>query len=267
MKSLRVVTLNLWNVTGDWEQRREVIRRDLRALDPDLIAFQEVVDPGQTGDFDQARDACEGLGVAAHSQFVSAPAAGWPIGNSILSRWPIRRHVSFELPNGGTSEVRAALFTEIDSPIGVIPFATTHLNWKLDEGHVRVEQVKALVEKLESLASADDYPLIIAGDFNAEPISDEIRYLRGHTGLGGKCTYFADSFATAGDGSPGYTFCRHNPNAATSFEPDRRLDYIFVRRREALLRGHALRSWVCFDKPREEVWASDHFGVAVDLGV
>lgn len=267
MTSLRVLTLNLWNVSGDWAARREVIRAALRELDPDLVAFQEVLDPDQTGGFEQAAELCEGLGVNTHRRFGKAPAAGWPIGNAILSRWPIVRHVEIDLPTCGTPEQRAMLYTEIDSPFGLIPFTTTHLNWKLDEGHVRVEQIRFVVAQIERLASAEMYPAILAGDLNAEPLSDEIRYLRGHTGLGGRCTYFADAFAGAGDGSPGFTFCRRNANAAQSFEPDRRLDYIMVRRQEALLRGNPLQSWVCFDRPHGEVWASDHFGVCADLGV
>jgi hypothetical protein len=31
----------------------------------------------------------------------------------------------------------------------------------------------------------------VMGDFNAEPDSDEIRFLRGLTGFGGPCVYFA----------------------------------------------------------------------------
>jgi endonuclease/exonuclease/phosphatase family metal-dependent hydrolase len=43
---LRVVTLNVWNTEGD-PSRLEKINQELRRLDPDLIAFQEVV---QTAD-------------------------------------------------------------------------------------------------------------------------------------------------------------------------------------------------------------------------
>ncbi|MDB4984965.1 MAG: putative secreted protein, partial [Myxococcaceae bacterium] len=44
MPRLRVLTLNLWHKEAPWEQRREVIRRGLRALDPDIIGLQEVLE-------------------------------------------------------------------------------------------------------------------------------------------------------------------------------------------------------------------------------
>ncbi|TCU06988.1 endonuclease/exonuclease/phosphatase family protein [Rhizobium sullae] len=39
---MRVVTLNVWNTEGD-SRRPVIINRELHQLDPDLIAFQEVV--------------------------------------------------------------------------------------------------------------------------------------------------------------------------------------------------------------------------------
>ena len=60
----------------------------------------------------------------------------------------------------------------------------------------------------------------MCGDFNAEPDSDEMRYLRGLTGLGGKTVYFADCHAAtrdrAGTQDPGFTFDRRNPFAAVA---------------------------------------------------
>jgi hypothetical protein len=100
-----------------------------------------------------------------------------------------------------------------------------------------------------------------AGDLNAETDSDEIRYLRGYTGLGGECVFFNDCFAAAGDGSPGHTFCARNPGAAASREPDRRIDYVFVRGPNDRLQGVPLEARVCLDEPVDGVWASDHFAV------
>ena len=39
---LRVVTLNVWNTEGD-ARRPELINHELKRLDPDLVAFQDVV--------------------------------------------------------------------------------------------------------------------------------------------------------------------------------------------------------------------------------
>jgi len=48
-------------------------------------------------------------------------------------------------------------------------------------------------------------PPILTGDFNAEPESDEIRFLRGFTVLQDRTTFMQDAWAVAGDGGPGYT--------------------------------------------------------------
>ena len=39
MRTLRVLTLNLWGRSGAWEERRVVIAQGLRHLEPDLIAL------------------------------------------------------------------------------------------------------------------------------------------------------------------------------------------------------------------------------------
>jgi hypothetical protein len=48
---VRVLTLNLWGVRGDWDARRRLLREGLHALDPDLVAFVEAI---KTDDYDQS---------------------------------------------------------------------------------------------------------------------------------------------------------------------------------------------------------------------
>ena len=43
-------------------------------------------------------------------------------------------------------------------------------------------------------------PPILCGDFNAEPDSDEIRFLCSLTALDGRTTFFQDAWRVAGDG-------------------------------------------------------------------
>jgi endonuclease/exonuclease/phosphatase family metal-dependent hydrolase len=156
----------------------------------------------------------------------------------------------------------------VDAPFGRLPFFVTHLNWKLDEGHVRVAQVREIVLRVEALAKPDAFPAVIVGDLNAEPSADEIRFLHGLTALGGsRCVYFQDAFALAGDGTPGFTYARANPFAAPLREPDRRIDYVLVRGRDERFRGEPLEARLCFDRPVEGTFPSDHFGVTATLRV
>ena len=83
--------------------------------------------------------------------------------------------------------------------------------------------------------------------------------------LNGRSVYLADCFHVAGDGSPGYTFARRNPYAALAREPNRRLDYIFVRGPDKRGRGEPLSARVVLDEPDGGVFPSDHFGVLADL--
>ncbi|MGD0673956.1 MAG: endonuclease/exonuclease/phosphatase family protein [Polyangiaceae bacterium] len=264
-KSFRVATLNIWNRFGPWDERLAAIRAGVRDLSPDLIGLQEVVrlDPGLGDGLDQAASIAQGF--EYHVAYGRAHDERW-FGNAALSRWPIAEHEVFELPRVGTHERRTLLFAEIDAPFGRIPFFVTHLNWKFDEGHVREAQVREIVHRIESLASPDGFPAILVGDFNAEPDADEVRFLRGLTSLGsGRRVYYQDAFALAGDGSPGCTFTRANPYAAVLGEPDRRIDYIFVRGRDERSRAEPVEARVCFGEPVGGAFASDHFGVIASL--
>lgn len=263
--SLRVLTLNIWNRNAPWEERLRVIRAGIESYQPDLIGLQEVLHPRDPAHgLDQARSIGEGFG------YFTAFAPAWELGgiefgNAALSRWPILRSATFPLPAGGSDESRSLLFAEIDAPFGKIPFFVTHLNWKLHEGHIREKQVRAVADHIAASALVEDFPAILVGDFNAEPECDEVRFLRGRCSLGGTSVYFTDAFALAGDGKEGATFSRRNPYAAPLREPDRRIDYIFVRGPDSQGRGEPLEAQVVYDEPLEGVFASDHFGVLTTL--
>ncbi len=268
--TLRVATLNIWNRTGSWESRLASLRAQLRQISPDVVGLQEVIRlaPDFGDGLDQGAALAEGLGYeVAYGRAHDEPY----LGNAALSRWPIAKSQVYELPRMGTDERRTLLFTEITSPWGPLRFFVTHLNWRFDEGHVREAQVRYIASRVEAAmreASPAELPAVLVGDFNAEPDSDEIRYLRGLTSLGAaRRVYFQDAFAVAGDGARGHTFSRRNPFAAPLHEPDRRIDYVFVHRPGEGGRGEVLEARVCFDAPVEGTFASDHFGVVASMRV
>ncbi|MGH7297869.1 MAG: endonuclease/exonuclease/phosphatase family protein [Polyangiaceae bacterium] len=265
MKTFHVATLNIWNRFGPWDDRLRAIRAGMKALAPDLVGLQEVLRlaPGEGDGLDQAAVLAADAGY--HVAYGRAHDERW-YGNAVLSRWPIARTATFELPRCGTDERRSLLFADVDAPFGRVPFFVTHLNWKFDDGHVRAAQVREIVMAIRSLATADMFPAVLVGDFNAEPEADEIRYLHGLTSLGGsRRVYFQDAFALAGDGSPGFTFSKRNPFAAPLGEPDRRIDYVFVRGRDERHRGDHVEARVCFDAAVDGTFPSDHFGVIAKL--
>jgi endonuclease/exonuclease/phosphatase family metal-dependent hydrolase len=288
---VRVATLNIWNRSGPWPERLHLIREQLRLLDPDVLGLQEVlrtVSPGESpngawvaaphANRDLGADQASAIAAGTHPHIAYAAAMdygnGLFFGNALASKFPILEHAAFELPGKETGEVRALLYALVDHPKGKLPLFVTHLNWKLHHGAVRQRQIAAVCGHIKQIAPVGDetrLPPVLMGDLNAEPDSDEIRFLRGLTAINGETVYFADAWAYGGDGGPGYTFDRRNRFAALAHEPPRRIDYIFVRGPDGKLRGEPLETRVAFNKWTQSddgpVWPSDHYGVVTDLTV
>ncbi len=257
---IRVATLNIWNRMGPWEERLVAIRKEIARSEPDVIGLQEVLVLPEL-EFDQAKAIAEGFGY--HVAFGRSPdAAPYTMGNAVLSKWPIARTFTFGLP--GTDEHRCLVCAEIDSPVGKIPFFSTHLNWKFDESAMRQLQAQTIARFVDANRTPEGFPPIVVGDFNAEPDSDEIRFLRGLGSLGGSSTHFHDVFGEVGVGA-GITFSKKNSYAALLREPDRRIDYVWVRGGDERFRGEPLSARVAFDEAVNGAFPSDHFGVVAEI--
>lgn len=264
MAHISVLTLNIWNKEGPWEVRRELIRQWVRLLDPDVLAFQEVL-KGEA--YNQVEDL---FGDMQYHLAYAMPMAWWHdpglgIGNLIASRWPIASTTELLLPLGGRDDQRVLLGALIESPFGILPFYTTHLTSKLGDGHIREHQVQAIAEGLRHETSTSGLPIVLCGDFNAEPESTEMRYLRGQHALSDKSFYMMDAWRVANETGRGDTFTRQ-----TSYRSyrqfDQRLDYIYVERvpEDRVRVSHC--SVVC-DKPSHGIYPSDHFGIYMELEV
>ena len=264
MKKISVMTLNLWNNQGPWPQRARLISDEIEMLSPDLIGFQEALRG-------EGADLLDDIltGTTYHRDFVgtveSWPRPGVVFGNAIASRWPIVNRSELILPNVEGNETRAALYCTIESPIGLVCFGCTHLNWKVDQGAIRERQVVALAGRLISECDSIEFPPILVGDFNAVPESAEIRYLKGLQSLDGKSVFLRDSWSHAGDGSEGLTWSRKNPYVPLWLDPDRRIDYIFVGLSQPNGLGKLLSCKIVCASEHEGVWPSDHFGVYAEI--
>ena len=187
MDRIRVLTLNIWNRQGPWDERLPMIQRGIAALDPDIIGLQEVIcSEGRS----QADDIAAGLPSKYEAAFGVAHDVGGGVhfGNAVLSRWPITRSAPVPLPTGFSDESRCVFFAEVGTPFGPVPFFVTHLNWKFHEGNVREAQVMAIAEQVRKEAPLEGLPPILVGDFNAQPESSEIRFLKGLQSLQGKAS-------------------------------------------------------------------------------
>jgi endonuclease/exonuclease/phosphatase family metal-dependent hydrolase len=268
MGRVRVLTLNCWNVSAPFEERMAVARAGVAALEPDVVALQEVV--VRADGLDQSALVVGDAGWAR----VFGPAYCWDedgqprfdaratvgFGNAIAARWPIRRSAVRRLPGLDGEEPRVALAVLVEMPEGLLPVFTAHLDWEYDRGFVRERQVLALADLVGAWARAATLPPIVAGDLNAEPDSTEVRFLRGLASIDGRTIRLEDAWLAAGDGGPGFTWDNRNPYAAYAGEPDRRIDYVLVG-----LPARVERAALALDVPCDGVFASDHFGVVADV--
>lgn len=278
MELLRVATLNVWNRSGPWAERLALIREGIARLDADVIGLQEVmrlVRPGTlepiSSEHDQAAEIANGFGYEIGYAAASDYGNGLIMGNAVLSRFPLYETRTFRLPDRGTGERRVLLYALVGSPWGRLPLFVTHLNWRFDHGFVRLSQVQFITERIAELAptQAGFLPPVLMGDFNAEPASDEIRFLSGLHVLDGKSVHFADAWVYGADGSAGATYDPKNDYARKNREPPRRIDYIFARGPDAELRGEPMHARLAFHEPKTTesggLWPSDHFGVYAEI--
>lgn len=267
---LRVLTCNVWNLDGE-PDRQYRLREGILALRPDVVALQEVV---RTPAEDQLAMLFSGTGFHLAHQFESPETtpADSIHGVALASRWRPTRVDALALPQGAhEGGIRSALAATIALPNGLdILVMVVKPSWELDGEAMRVQQAQAIAEFEAKLRAGA--PSIIAGDFDATPDADSLRYLTGRAVVDGTSVYYSDAWAVAGDGGPGHTWTAGNPLAAPLVDlligqPShaRRIDYILVGSR-LNHRGTVSRVRSCHvvltDPP-----VSDHFGVLAEIAV
>src|SRR3954453_19346840 len=94
--TLRVASVNLWGLFGDWEARRALLLEGWSRIDADVVVLQEARLPGAG---DQARDLQLGFDLDYAARDPRAAAGEEHEGVAILSRCPLRHVESFALPH------------------------------------------------------------------------------------------------------------------------------------------------------------------------
>lgn len=286
-KVLRVAQLNIGSLLEpDWPKRRVEIVAWLRELEPDVVCFEEVWEaPNSPNTAGWIADAMPEVGW--HWRFGGGSFGPnlWPdpelrFGSAVLSRWPIDQSVLHLLPTLDEEDpfVRSVPWELLHvTTVGLDVFAC-HLAAAPRHGHHRRLQVLAIDEIIAAARGDKDeipapgttrsaMPPILCGDFNAEPDSDEIRFLCSLATLDGRTTFYQDAWRMVGNG-PGFTQdWRSNALAESMNINPKRIDYVFVgdpyQRRGGA--GRVLSAEVAFDRRLTGVDASDHFGLVVDV--
>jgi len=167
---------------------------------------------------------------------------GGEYGIAMLSRWRIDSATTVPLVveppqerSGVSHEPRVALHAIVQAPRGPLHVVNTHVNPSAT-GTFRKQEMIDILARLRRAVPADE-PLILGGDLNSRPTTDEIAAVS---------LALTDAWTVCGSG-PGYSF--------PSGVPDRRIDYIFFRH------ARCLRAVV------PETQASDHRPLLVLLQI
>ena len=157
---VRIVTYNIHRSRGlDRRTRPDRIARVLRAIEPDIIALQEVIGPGLTGP-----GHAEELGAALGMGWVMAPTRELrrhQFGNVVLSRRPIRDHAQLDL-SWKTCEPRCCQRVTIDLGDNcLLQVYNVHLGTALLERRYQAARLAGWVHGRRGAG-----PKLVLGDFN-----------------------------------------------------------------------------------------------------
>ncbi len=267
------ISIATWNVGwrfGEWEARHEPLTQTLSAIAADILCLQETWGDAASG-VNQAALFAERLGFH-HVAYGTASNGPVSFKNAILSRWPIVESHNIVLPNAAEKPGhRRAVHAVLDSPRGRLHVVTTHLDHRFDGSATRSSQLAVICAHIASLDRdpTTDFPVILCGDLNAVPDSDEIRTLTGRRPPFVVGQVFSDAWEIAGGETPGYTWRRDNPLLHLAQWPNRRLDYILTSWPRTLGQGTPIACRLFGLDPinvaGHEVMPSDHAGVQAIL--
>jgi endonuclease/exonuclease/phosphatase family metal-dependent hydrolase len=169
-----------------------------------------------------------------------------------------------ELRGEDGSGVGAVLAATVEGDRGTIQLFAVMLDYPLDASRVRQEQVRQLAQCIVE-TTRRRHPVVVCGDFNAGPDSDEIRMLTARSATAAPGLVFYDAWEVAGDGTPGHTWSNRNPLATVAMYPDRRFDYVLSAWPRLGAVGHPTHCELIGVVPPDELQMSDHYGVLADL--
>ncbi|NNM31911.1 MAG: hypothetical protein HKO53_02545 [Gemmatimonadetes bacterium] len=194
----------------------------IQALDPDLVALQEVDSVAQrTGRVDQTAELARMTGLHGHfGRFMSYQGGAY--GMAVLSRWPVTDVTNWRLTDG--EEPRTALGVRVRLPASGEELLIVGIHFYRTEAE-RLAQAS----DLEAVLAEEPGPVILAGDFNSTPGSAVMERLE-------------EGWRLLDKGEDRLTF--------SSFDPVREIDFVLVR--------PADRFEVLDHRPLHEPVISDH---------
>jgi endonuclease/exonuclease/phosphatase family metal-dependent hydrolase len=243
-----IATLNLEQDHKRWNERRELVVAQLKMLDPDFLALNEIHLPSQTGRWLQRAALANGQRYSLVQQS-KAGEDGRLQGEGLLTRYPIVETANLDYH----SHDCVALVTRFAIEQKFLDVYVTHLIAAKVEDSARQYQVTQLLEWIRTRDDADHS--VVCGDFNAAPDQPST------------CLMAAAYRATQTQPTA-FTPLREPGGAPTHPEWerfDRCIDYIWI---SPSIKLEA--SGLCFNQPAKDnpdLWPSDHVGVWANLEI
>lgn len=276
---MRVATLNLLHSTEALEERVNHLIGLLSEERLDFLCLQEVLSPEFAG-FDIPQRVGEALGLV-HTDFLLRE--GDASGVATLSRHPLERPLSRKSRTDGSQ----LLFTKSVVDGRDVYVMNLHAAWGPTKSGDRLREA-LLADRLAQEFFGFSQPretrpvIILAGDLNALPDSESIRYLRGLDSYGGRSTTWVDAWDVAPEGADAWTtgdptFLTQQTSAARpggvydpASGPRRRIDYIMLFEWVWGQAGYPLSirrfaSETFLDSQGRELTVSDHYGLLTEL--
>jgi endonuclease/exonuclease/phosphatase family metal-dependent hydrolase len=243
----RVATLNLERNEKRWEARRELVIDQLAALRPDVVAFNEICIPLQTGRWLQhmARERLQ-LPFALLQQS-KVNGSSLLEGEALLTRYPVVETANWDYRT--LDAVAQVARLDIDGHL--LDVYVTHLYRSRGDDALRLFQVQQLLAWIQTREDVE--ARVVCGDFNATLEMPSAQLM-------------ASVFRPTQTAPTAYTPLQDTDGTVS--HPywnrfDRCIDYIWVAG-PLVVRA----SGVCFNTPSATdptLWPSDHAGVWADL--
>lgn len=259
-QALRVLSLNVLHGFPGFERlstRLDLIADEIRRQEADVVCLQEVPwtwGLGSGAGYLARRVGFNHLYLRANG---NRRTIFFEEGEAILSRYPLRDPGFVALkPRAGFFEHRVALHATAITPWGGVDVFVTHLTNADPE--VNLGQAQGLMAFVGATAGE---AAVVAGDFNAQEVSPQIRML---------AREWVDAYRRANPNDEGLTCCVDDLAAPPGEPLEKRIDYVFAVPRGG--RGvQVLSARRVLDGPFELSdgwqWASDHVGLLVELQV
>jgi len=237
----------------DWETRLYHTIQHIKSIDPDIIGVQEMNSIGGDHMGHMIVDSLEATFGVNYYFYDAVTHTSWgqfdeSVG--IISKHPVIASNHLELTAGIFP--RVVVWNLISTPIGMVNLFSTHLSFRDDHNHIRVQQVEEILNFVnEKESSYPNIGSVVVGDFNCTPYSEPIGLiLTPDSGLA-----YKSSYKVINPNSNGYTY----PTGGLF----KKIDYIFVKDNSYL---EINDSELVMNSPYDgQHYPSDHCGVFTTL--